>query len=395
MKKLITLFLTTMICLCLLGGCGSKTVSIDLSDYMNVLFRGSDGSGTARADFDYSGFEKAIMASSKEGEGALSNILKLESTMTLSVSPNKNLKNGDKVTMTVNFDKEAAKNAGASLSGGSKDFTVSGLGVSGPEATPGSQSASADTQPSSVELDAFDPAYWNTKNGIVISYEGISPYGWLEIKNNLPAENPLSKVNYTFSEHRNVHEGDTLTVSVSFSDSRMKNSYYFKELTGSYTVGRIDHYLMDTAELDAAAVTFMKTSAKNIAADSISGLLEFRTADDYQGFYNGEAVTVNVNEAGSYAYAIRTTDGFIEAIAVPACLNVTVQEPDWMESPKTYEYDLVILSVMKDIVVHADGTVTVGTAEFADKGTADAENKMLDYLKTGFGNPVVEKFDLN
>lgn len=397
MKKLIAFVLMGMMSLTMLAGCGSKTVSLDLSKYMNVLFSGADGQGKARADFDYSGMEKAIMAGSKEGEGALSNILKLESTMTLSVDPNKNLKNGDKVTMTVSFDKEAAKSAGVSLSGGSKEFTVSGLGSSGAVPTPDSSQAGTDkaTEPASIELDAFDPAYWNTDNGIVVRYEGTSPFGSLELTNNLPAENPLSKVNYQFSEYQKLHEGDKVTVTVSFKDAKMKDQYYFKELTGTYTVGPVDHFMMDAAELDKETAAALQQAAQNIAANAATGILEFRTADDYKGFYNGEAVTVESNEAGSSLYLIRERDSHIDTIVIPVYLHVTVTEPDWMENHKTYEYDLVFLSRVQNVIVHADGSVATGDAELAGKATADAEDKLMDEMQSWFTDPIVEKVELN
>ena len=397
MKKLIALVLMGMMSLAMLAGCGSKTVSLDLSTYMNVLFSGADGQGKARADFDYSGMEKAIMAGSKEGEGALSNILKLESTMTLSVDPNKNLKNGDKVTMTVSFDKEAAKSAGVLLSGGSKEFTVSGLGSSGAVPTPDSSQAGTDkaTEPASIELDAFDPAYWNTDNGIVVRYEGTSPFGSLELTNNLPAENPLSKVNYQFSEYQKLHEGDKVTVTVSFKDTKMKDQYYFKELTGTYTVGPVDHFMMDAAELDKETAAALQQAAQSIAANAATGILEFRTADDYKGFYNGEAVTVESNEAGSSLYLIRERDSHIDTIVIPAYLHVTVTEPDWMENHKTYEYDLVFLSRVQNVIVHADGSVATGDAELAGKATADAEDKLMDEMQSWFTDPIVEKVELN
>ena len=399
MKKLTALVLMMVMSVCLLAGCGSKTVSIDLSDYMNVLFRGADGKGTARADLDYSGFEKAIMAGSKEGEAALSKITKLESTMTLSVSPNKDLRNGDKVTMTVSYDKDAAKNAGVALDGVSREFTVSGLSASGAETTPGASSAAgtekaAETDPASVELDAFDPAYWNTENGIAITYEEVSPYGFLRVTNNLPAENPLSKVNYQFAEYQDLHEGDEVTVTVSFKDAKMKNQYHFKELTGTYTVGPVDHYLTDASELDSQTIASLQKSALDLALQSTAGTLEFQTAEGYKGFYNGEAVTVDSSEAGNSIYALRHADGFIGRLAIPACLHVTVTEPDWMENHKSYAYDLLFFSTVSGIIVHADGSITADSAELTNKGTAEMEDELISGLGSWFDAVTVEKIVL-
>ena len=62
MKRVIALILSILLCLSLAAGCGSRTAKIDLTDYMSALFRGRDGEGTARGDFDFSGFENSVAA---------------------------------------------------------------------------------------------------------------------------------------------------------------------------------------------------------------------------------------------------------------------------------------------------------------------------------------------
>ena len=385
MKKGIVLILAALICLSGLTGCGRSTVSIDLSDYLNVLYRGADGKGTARGDFDYSEFEKAVMAGSRSDEFNLSGLVQFESAMVITVSPESGLKNGDKVTVTASYDKNAAKAAGIKISGNSRDFTVEGLGS-------GSTGEGAQ-QKGSIELDAFDPAYWNTENGIVITYSDVSPYGHLEVLNNLPAENPLSKVSYKFSESQNLHEGDKVTVTAYFgSNNKAKDvaQYYFKEITTTYTVGVVDHYLTDISELDSATIASVKQRVQDLSADGTSGYLQFQNGSETKGFFNGETVSVNSCRAGNTAYAFRTANGLIEAVAIPCYLNVTVQEPDWMEKAQSYEYDLVFLCTVKDFIVHADGSVTTGEAALCLKGTSDMESRMMDDLKTWFLSTTVE-----
>ena len=123
MKKLIALSLILVMALCLLSGCGKSAV--DLTDYVNVRFSGSDGKGRARCDLDYSALETALAGSSKDA--GLGSLLRLESSLHVTVTPDKNLSNGDKVTVTVSFDSDAAKGTGWKLKGGSKSFTVKGL----------------------------------------------------------------------------------------------------------------------------------------------------------------------------------------------------------------------------------------------------------------------------
>ena len=124
MKKLIALSLICVLALCLLSGCGKTAV--DLTDYVNVRFSGANGNGRARCDLDYSALEAALAADSSK-EAGLGSLLRLESSIHITVTPDKNLSNGDKVTVTVSFDADAAKTAGYKLKGGSRSFTVKGL----------------------------------------------------------------------------------------------------------------------------------------------------------------------------------------------------------------------------------------------------------------------------
>ena len=387
MKKWFAWILVLAMLAVSMTACGEKAVKLDLSDYANALFRGPDGEGTARGDFDYTGFEHAILEGAVETGFNLSTIMKFESAVTVTVSPESGLRNGDRVTVTVTYDKDAAKEAGLRIAGDKKTVTVEGLGGASGSA------GSADAESALIELDAFDPASWSKPGGITVSYEGISPYGYLEVKNGLPADNPLSGVGYRLSETQKVHEGDTVTVTPYFTKADMKKQYRFREESGTYTVGAVDHYLTQVSELDAGTIASLKRSAEQAAAQGASGILEFQTAGDYRGFYNGETVTVLSNQAGNRAYAFRHPDGFLEEVAIPCYLTVSVAEPAWMDNPQTYSFDLVFLCTVGGLVVHRDGSFTANDAELRMKGTADTEGTLLENLKTWYTNPTAETVD--
>ena len=310
MRKLTFLMLTLAVCASLFSGCGSKTVRIDLSDYLNALYRGSDGAGKARGDFDFSGFEKAVLAEMKSDEFDLGKLVRFESSMVITVSPDSGLKNGDKVTVSVSYDKDIAKAAGITVTGSSKTFTVKGLGAAAKSA------AEKASQPAGAEPDA-------------------------------------------------------------------------KETAAASTAEAVDHYLTDIAELNSAAISAIKRAAQDRAEESAAGFLEFQTGSGYAGFYNGELVTVNAIRVGDTAYTFRE-DGFIRAVAIPCYLHVTVQEPSWMENASTFEYDLVFLCTAENIIVHADGSLSLGETELRSKGTADMEKALLDDLKSWYTSPVAE-----
>ena len=403
MKKGIALILAILLCLSLLAGCGSKTAKIDLTDYAEVQFRGKDGEGTARADFDYSGFEKAVMEKLGSGDAILQKLVQFESALEVSVSPDKGLKNGDTVTLTAVCGSDAAKALGIALGETARTVTVEGLTVSTPApavtATPAPASTGnltpGEEEPGEEDglLDPFDPAYWNKADGIEIRYSGASPYGYLDAVNHLPADNPLSRISYGFSEQRKVHEGDKITVTASLP-ADMAKEYTLKSTECEFEIGPVNHYLTDVNELDKAAVSALKSEAEGLAEEFAAGTLEFRDEKDWTGFYNGETVTVNSCTPGKKVYAVNNRDGYIQALLIPCYLNVTVADPDWMDDPQTREFDLVVLCAADGLLVDADGSVSWNRAERVQTGIKDLEKALAKDQLTWYENATMEKVSL-
>lgn len=399
MKKAIALFLVLLLSLALFAGCGSKTAKIELSDYMNVLFRGKDGEGTARADFDFSGFEQAVMAGAGDGDAILQKLVQFESGLKITVTPDKGLKNGDKVTLTAVYDREAAKAAGITLGGTEKTVTVEGL-TAAPAASPepGEAATSGNLVPdpadtpddgSPVLLDPFDPAYWNKPDGIEIRYTGASPHGWLNTVSHLPEGDPMNLIYYQFSEQERVHEGDRITITAALSGGSAEG-YELKRSECEFTVGPLDHFLMNVDELDPDTVSALKEEAERLAQAFAAGTLEFRNGEDWTGFYNGETVTVNTCEAGDTVYALRCGDGYIQVLLLPCYLHVTVEEPESAEDPQTFEYDLALLCAADGIIVYKDGSVDRNRAEVVQKGVRELEERMVQDQLTWYSEPTLE-----
>ena len=112
----------------ILTGC-SGGVKLDPTEYVNVVFSGLDGSGTAELTLDAEGIlrtveEKKDLTQRKreELEAVLSDAWK-----DFSLSESSGLSNGDKITVRSDMDKKALKEYGVSVSNGSRDFTVEGL----------------------------------------------------------------------------------------------------------------------------------------------------------------------------------------------------------------------------------------------------------------------------
>lgn len=61
MKKTILGIMICVMTLGLLTGCGSSSVSVNLTDYITINCTGTDGSGTATVDFDFTQLEKDLV----------------------------------------------------------------------------------------------------------------------------------------------------------------------------------------------------------------------------------------------------------------------------------------------------------------------------------------------
>lgn len=400
MKKGIALILAILLCLSLLAGCGSNAAKIDLTDYMNVLFRGKDGEGTARADFDYSGFEKAVMAAAGDGDSILQKLVQFESALDITVSPEKGLKNGDEVTLAAVYGKEAAKALGVTIGSVSKTVTVEGLsGASGAPAGQNGGTASTGNlvpggseepqEPGVVQLDPFDPAVWDKEDGIEIRYSGASPFGWLETVSHLPDDDPLTHVYYRFSEQQKVHEGDKVIVTA-YLTGVSSDEYALKSTECEYVVGPVPHYLVTVDELKTDTVAAMKSQVESAANAFAAGTLEFQDKSGWTGFYNGEIITVNRCAAGDTVHAVRCQDGYISVLLFPCALNVTVEEPDWMDDPQTYEYELLILCAVDGLVVDRNGDVDFNRPELVQKGIPELEEQMLQDQLTWYSDSGLE-----
>lgn len=128
MKKIVALTMILVIALSMFTACGKQ--KLNMSDYVSVTFSGENQHGTAHVKFDTLSFESNVMAgwSSKDNTFAKAGELTmLEMTIKCEANKTSDLRNGDKVKVTITYDKDKAKNLGVSLSGLTETFKVEGL----------------------------------------------------------------------------------------------------------------------------------------------------------------------------------------------------------------------------------------------------------------------------
>ncbi len=233
MKKLFLLIATLLLLsAALLTGCQSS--SINLMDYVTVTFSGLDGQGYASCTLDSVALEKQLLGDkagqlTQETVEKTAAIAQFETSLTFEPDRQDTLSNGDTVTVTVTGDSNLAQQLGISGLESTKSFSVEGL-----------------QEP--IEVDAFDPSFFNTENGVCLTWEGAAPNASLSIVNTCQQE-PVSYITYTAEPAQHLSNGDTVTITASLPSYMAEQGYVLKSTETALTVENLDTLFTDFAQL--------------------------------------------------------------------------------------------------------------------------------------------------
>ncbi len=285
MKKTILGIMICVMTLGLLTGCGSSSVSVNLTDYITINCTGTDGSGTATVDFDFTQLEKDLVGDdddniSQEEFEKLDDIAFFESSIACELDKSEGLSNGDTVTVTVSYSSDIAKEQKINVTGDTaKEFEVSGL-----------------EEP--IELDAFESSIFNVaegEEGIYVEFDGTSPNIMISIQNWIDKENPLSQVDYSVEgdeqELEYYENGDEITIVATLPSNLTDEGYVLKEDKTTITIGGANEYLSSIDDLTSedwevinSKIEEFKTN--NLSSGTYSGLSIVRDSgnDNIIGF---------------------------------------------------------------------------------------------------------------
>ncbi len=228
MKKITKLLaLAAIFVLCLsLTACGGSA-ELNLSDYLSISYSGADGNGTAMLHFDasqmeldYAGVEDGF-PTQKQLEKMLE-LAPFEFSIRWELDKSEHLKNGDKITATITYGKEVAKEANVNVGSTTKTFTVEGL----------QEPILLDPFASDIfEINGQDECFYNdgavhivweresmNKNTYEVSAQGYYNREGFEYVT-------LSFADSTDNYSGNHHDGDTVTVIAAMSDKGIQKGY--------------------------------------------------------------------------------------------------------------------------------------------------------------------------
>lgn len=257
-----------------LTGCGGSKV--DITDYVTVNFSGVDGQGSAACNVDSVNLEQAL-AGDDDGEISMEELEKLgwitqfEMTMSCDLDKDSELSNGEKVTVTVSYDKDLAKENKVTVTGETKEFEVTGL-----------------KEP--IEVDAFASDIFDTDDGVALEYSNAAPTAGLTVINHCTSE-PESLITYRADKTSGLSNGDQITITAELPASAANEGYVLKESEKTITVEGLDTYVTSLSQLNGADKTEVLNKAeKNFLAAAESNI-DFYDANDANVDMNTQSTT--------------------------------------------------------------------------------------------------------
>ena len=189
---------------------------IDLSSYAVIKVDGLNTRGKASYHIDNKAIETALLDKNID-------IIQAEmfiQTIRCDLDKTENLKNGDKITAKLTYDKTLADQLKINLKNSDNTVTVSGL-------------------PEGKEIDAF--------KDIKVSYSGISPEGNVSVINN--SSDPfISKITYSPSKE-SVSNGDKITINALYdTEESIKQKVLIKNESKEYTVSGLPEYVFSSKQ---------------------------------------------------------------------------------------------------------------------------------------------------
>lgn len=327
-KSKLLLFIA-LIALLALTACGSKT-EVNLKEVVTLDLSGVDGYGSAYAEID----EQLLYALIRPDDAEESNTMDAINTLDLlgridcTLDRTDNLSNGDSVTVTITYPdtlEEALDVAFTPKSGESWAIEVTGLGE--PE-----------------KIDVFE--------NISLQYEE---------GNTLSAKGPCRDLIYTLSQTQHLHNGDTVTITVSAPDGSDDLDAYCMENYGwmpqsatlEYTVEGIDEFPVVLEEIPEELMDQMRMEAQ-LQIESMGEQMTSNYGD--RGYrLNGYAL--------EYIYVVSPKEDVSSSVKNEIYLvyRINASNPDG-----TLEY--YYSAKFCDVQIRADGEVLIGRdwAEYPD-----------------------------
>ncbi len=266
-KMAAVVVLITGLVLGVLGFANSDLVKIDLNELTPVVISGYNTQGTVNAKMN-----------KMEGYDEFFDTVKVE------FSQSEGLSNGDKVTMTYQYDKEVAKKLGLKIKADEELVSIDGL------------------------PDAKEITYDELFKDVEVSYFGIAPEVEVTVENK--SQNELLKtVTYEIQNDKTYYDvGDEVVLKAVFDEDKVTKCGYHvaggeNGYTKAYEIKDVDRYITDANELTSDDIKALRENAATLFGDANEfGLRIFCDAHLVPVYVNGRTTFrwINPNYISSY-----------------------------------------------------------------------------------------------
>lgn len=340
MKKIILLAVLAVGSILLLAGCG-KT-KMDLKEYLDVEFEGVSGKGTAIVTFDSEEFEDDLRDTKVGGELSKKKRQRFVESFEVKVKESEDLSNGDKVVVTLDYDKKDAKEYGFEFANVKTEYTVEDL-------------------KELKEVDAFQ--YMD------VTVEGVSPNITLDLDNNSDEDVMEDFYFYVDEDRYNFKIGDKVKIKVSYSEYDLEEAgYMVKEETTEYEIKEGDAYITKYEQITDEGLTQMKQLAEAEIQEAFADRYQYTSlmnntvqavANTYYP-YNFDLASVQKTElvlSKAYVFVNKDLgDNYFYGTKNAVLLMYEVSVADSVVTSPTKIYIPVFVT---DVVLGKDGKITV------------------------------------
>lgn len=263
-KILIPLLAVIILVAAIIGISTTGKPTVALGEYIRIDgVDGLNGQGVLLYSFDAGAMYDDLISENKKlqdidnwNEEDLTRFYTMFDCINLTASPEYDLSNGDKASVMATFENTTDMKFDFRFKDGKLDYTVEGL----------------------MDGKSFDPF---SEDVLSLSFTGASGSGKAQL-NVLSNEEPYCYVNYTLSNDKNLSTGDTVTVSIEYSETSLESAGYLlpTETEKAYTVSGLKDYVNSASDIPADMISQLKTAAIKAFEEEAENTF-FSTLTDY------------------------------------------------------------------------------------------------------------------
>lgn len=316
---------------------------INLNDYIKVNYDGYDAYGTASIDFDYDKYYEDLSKASSSFKDAynskgawslISDYYEMADSLDYDLDKTSGLSNGDTVTVSFEYDNEAAAKFKIEYVGEPTEYTVEGL-------------------KETKKIDPFE--------GVTVEFSGTSPNVYAKVVNNSTDE-VYEHIYYDLSKSYDIAIGDTITVTVGNDPEYFVEDYgcVFTTTSKDFKCTDVDRYVSKAADIKEETLNSMKKQTEDVINAYFAGESKYISVSDlkFEGTY-----FLYTKDAGGWNW-----DGDNQIYIIYSGKVKSV------EDKKAFDETTVYFPVkFTDIMQYADGTQNVDLNNASISGDTNLE----------------------